>query len=74
MFDVSLHAQLLAVQRVQLLPAHDVHVRQPAVRHHGLEITGPRGGQGRRGRGNHGGHRVDRGRHFEVPVSGPLSL
>jgi len=58
------HAQLLAVQGVQLLPAHHVHVREPTVRHHLGQAADPRSGQ----RGGNGGHRVNRGRHFEVIV------
>lgn len=39
------HAQLLAVQRVQRLPVHHVHLCEPTVRHHALDVARPRGWQ-----------------------------
>jgi len=35
------HAQLLAVQIVQSLAVHHVHLREPTVRHHSLHVTLP---------------------------------
>jgi len=39
------HAQLLAIQCVQLLAVHGVHIREPTIRHHARKVAGPRGGQ-----------------------------
>ena len=51
LFNVSFrdHAQLRAVQRVQRLPVHHVHLREPTVRHHALDVARPRGRQLRAG-------------------------
>ena len=52
------HAQLRAVQRVQRLPVHHVHLREPTVRHHALDVAIPIWWQ--LGGGLRAGHRVFR--------------